>query len=44
MTLGIAALAQYPTTGKIHRYDAALDALLDSTAKIEIVANGFTWS
>jgi gluconolactonase len=44
LTLGLTAMAQYPTIGKIHRYDAALDALLDTTAKIEILANGFTWS
>ncbi|MEN9386464.1 MAG: hypothetical protein RLZZ185_1205, partial [Bacteroidota bacterium] len=44
LTLGTAALAQYQTIGKIHRYDAGLDALLDTTAKIEIVAQGFTWS
>jgi len=44
LTLGTATLAQYQTIGKIHRYDAALDALLDTTAKIEIVAQGFTWS
>ena len=37
-------MAQYPTIGTIHRYDAALDALLDTTAKIEIIAQGFTWS
>lgn len=44
MSLGVDTMAQYPTIGKIHRYDAGLDALLDTTAKIEIVANGFTWS
>ena len=37
-------MAQYKTIGKIHRYDAGLDALLDTTSKIEIVAEGFTWS
>ncbi|MEY4987480.1 MAG: hypothetical protein RL567_1259 [Bacteroidota bacterium] len=44
LSLGLSTMAQYPTIGKIHRYDAGLDALLDTTAKIEIVAQGFTWS
>src|SRR5690606_13376246 len=31
-------------TGNIERYDPALDAILDSTARIEIIAEGFQWS
>lgn len=34
----------YKTVGKIHRLDPELDHLLDVNAKIEIVAEGFTWS
>jgi gluconolactonase len=44
LSLGLSAMAQYVTKGKIHRYDAALDALIDTSAKIEILATGFTWS
>ena len=38
------ANAQYPTIGKIHRLDPELDAILDTAAKIEVIAQGFTWS
>ncbi|PRD57416.1 gluconolactonase [Sphingobacterium gobiense] len=34
----------YDTTGSIERYDAALDAVIDSSAKAEIIAEGFAWS
>lgn len=34
----------YNTTGSIVRYDAALDAIIDSTATAEIIAEGFEWS
>ncbi len=34
----------YKTTGTIVCYDTALDALLDSTAKAEIIATGYKWS
>ena len=37
------ALAQ-ETLGEIERLDAALDALLPSDAKIEVLAKGFTWT
>jgi gluconolactonase len=39
-----AAQQTYPTIGKIHRLDPALDHLLDSTSKIEILGTGYTWS
>lgn len=35
---------KYETTGNIARYDAALDAIIDSTATAEIIAEGFEWS
>ncbi|MEO0531961.1 MAG: SMP-30/gluconolactonase/LRE family protein, partial [Planctomycetota bacterium] len=34
----------FPTTGKVVRHDAALDALLAEDAKIEVLAGGFQWS
>ncbi|NGM63777.1 SMP-30/gluconolactonase/LRE family protein [Sphingobacterium sp. SGR-19] len=34
----------YDTTGHIERYDAALDAIIDSSAIAEIIAEGFEWS
>ncbi len=34
----------YPTTGTIERIDPALDAILDTAAKAEIIAEGFDWS
>lgn len=34
----------YNTTGSIERYDAALDAVIDSSATAEIIAEGFEWS
>jgi len=34
----------YPTTGSIERMEAALDAIVSAEAKIEILADGFTWS
>lgn len=36
--------APYPTTGRIERLDPALDRLLDPEAKLEVLAEGFTWS
>lgn len=36
--------AMYKTTGTIERYDAALDELLSSDTKAEIIARGFEWS
>lgn len=38
------AQAQYPSIGKIHRLDPTLDAVLDTTSMVEIIASGFTWS
>ncbi len=36
--------SKYPTVGRIERWDPALDEVIDSSAKIERVADGFTWS
>lgn len=33
----------YRTTGSIERLDIALDAVMDTTAKAEIIAEGFEW-
>jgi gluconolactonase len=47
---GISANAQaekkkaYPTFGKVHRFDPALDKILSKTAKLEKLAKGFEWS
>ncbi len=35
---------KYKTTGTIERIDAALDAIIDTSAKAEIIAEGFEWS
>lgn len=35
---------QYPTTGSIERLDPALDHILDTSARIEVIADGFDWS
>src|SRR5690606_42058944 len=35
---------KYPTVGRIDRRDPALDEIIESTAKIEKHADGFTWS
>ena len=32
------------SSGRIHRYSAALDRLIDPAAEIELLASGFTWS
>lgn len=34
----------YRTTGSIERLDSELDALVDTHAKVEIIAEGFEWS
>ena len=40
-----AALAKNPTTlGRVEKLDPAFDAIVDSTAKIEVLASGFTWT
>jgi len=33
----------FPTLGVVHRLDGRLDALLDPSAKIEVIASGFDW-
>ena len=38
------AYTQTKTIGQIVRLDPSLDALIDSNAKIEVLAEGFTWS
>ena len=35
---------EYPTLGTVERLDPAVDALLASDAKIEMLASGFTWA
>lgn len=35
---------QHPTIGSIERLDPALDAIVDTNAKAEIIAEGFEWS
>lgn len=37
-------LPDYKTTGHIERLDPALDAVIDTNATIEIIAEGFKWS
>ena len=37
-------IAQSKTIGKIDRYDAALDKILDANSKIEVLGEGFIWS
>jgi len=37
-------IAQSKTIGKIDRYDAALDKILDAITKIEVLGEGFVWS
>jgi len=37
-------MGQYPTVGKIHILDPRMQSLIDPDAKIEVVAQGFTWS
>jgi len=39
-----AAAADYPTIGQIERTDPALDAIIPKDAKIEKLAEGYTWS
>ncbi len=40
----VAEPAKYPTFGKIERLDPALDKLIPADAKLEKLAEGFTWS
>lgn len=37
------AVSKYTTTGAIERFDPALDAILDTNAKAEIIAEGMDW-
>jgi gluconolactonase len=41
--LGQGTAPAYPTLGSIVRDQAALDQLVDTDAKIEVLASGFTW-
>ncbi len=34
----------FPTFGKIHRYDPAFDDLIPKAAKLEVIASGFDWT
>jgi len=46
VTLGTIAQSQhkkYPTIGKITSFDPALNKVLDTSASIEIIGQGFTW-
>lgn len=36
-------ISVYKTTGSVERLDAALDAIIDTNAKVEIIAEGFEW-
>lgn len=36
--------APFPVVGRVERYDAALDALIDVDAKVEKILDGFVWS
>ena len=36
--------AMYKTTGTIEKYDEALNSIIDSNTKAEIIAEGFEWS
>ena len=38
------AVANYPTVGSIEKFDDRLDDILSTTARIEQLAGGFTWS
>ena len=38
------SVMKYETTGSIEVIDPSLDKIIDSTAKIEIIATGFEWS
>lgn len=40
----IHAQTNYPTLGKVVRLDPALDALISSEAKIEVLSSGYKWS
>ena len=36
--------APYPVVGKVERHDPALDALIDSDARVEKIMDGFVWA
>lgn len=44
VNMATAQQKSFPTIGKIHRLDPALDHLIDTTSKIEILGTGYTWS
>ena len=37
-------MSAYPSIGKIHRIDPAFDALIAPDARLEKLADGFTWT
>ncbi len=44
LTLALVSCAPYQTTGKTISLDPAFDKIVNKNAKIEIIAEGFTWS
>ena len=36
--------ANYPSIGKVHRFDKRIDALLGKNAQIEVLSSGFDWA
>lgn len=44
MLSGAARAAALPTVGKIERFDAGLDAVIDPAAPIEVIAQGIRWA
>ncbi|MGI9444071.1 MAG: SMP-30/gluconolactonase/LRE family protein, partial [Rubripirellula sp.] len=45
LTVTSLCVAKTPTTlGRVEKFDPAFDAIVDSNAKIEVLASGFTWT
>lgn len=44
LLLGCSESQQVKKIGKVERFDPSLDAIIDSNAKAEIIAEGFEWS
>lgn len=44
LLLGCSESQQVKKIGKVERFDLSLDAIIDSNAKAEIIAEGFEWS
>ena len=45
LTVTSLCVAKTPTTlGRVEKLDPAFDAIVDSNAKIEVLASGFTWT